>query len=91
MIFNKSQFLKRAFFVEICPILTEFFKIFHLQDFLCDSIHGLHLCDNFGAFYINIDDFIGKNSEKIIKNYPSISYIKAKTPKIELIISSEPN
>ena len=61
------------------------------QDFLCDFIHGLHLCDNFGAFYINIDNFIGKNSEKITKNYPSISYIKVKTPKIELVISLEPS
>jgi len=71
------------FSLTICPILTKIFKNFHPQDFFCDFIHGLHLCDNFGAFNINIDDFIGKNSERINKNYPSISYIKVKTPKIE--------
>ena len=78
-----------AFFVEICPILAKIFKNFQLQDFLCDYIHGLHLCDNFGVFNINIEDFIGKNSEKITKNDPPFSYIKVKTPKIELVISSE--
>ena len=78
-----------AFFVEICPILAKIFKNFQLQDFFCDHIHGLHLCDNFGVFNINIEDFIGKNSEKITKNDPPFSYIKVKTPKIELVISSE--
>ena len=68
-----------------------FTKMRFIQDFFCDSIHGLHLCDNFGAFNINIDDFIGKNSKKITKNYPSIFYIKVKTPKIELVISLEPS
>ena len=53
------------FFVEICPILANIFSKFQLQDFFCDYIHGLHLCDNFGVFNINIEDFIGKNSEKI--------------------------
>ena len=75
-----------AFFVEICQNLAKIFKNFQLQDFLCDFIHGLHLCDNFSAFNININNFIGKNSEKITKNYPPISYIKVK---IELVISSE--
>ena len=32
---------------------------------------------------------IGKYSEKITKNYPFNSYIKVKTPKIELVIFSE--
>ena len=65
------------------------FKNFHLPRFFCDHIHGLHLCDNFGVFNINIEDFMDKNSEKITKNYPSFSYIKVKTPKIELVISTE--
>ena len=65
------------------------FKNFYLQDFFCDSIHDLHLRDNFGAFNINIEDFIGKNSEKITKNDPPFSYITVKTSKIELDISSE--
>ena len=72
-----------AFFVEICPILAKIFKNFQLQDFLCDYIHGLHLCDNFGVFNINIDNFIGKSGGKINKIYPFIPYIKVKTPKIE--------
>ena len=46
----------------------------------CGPIHGLHLCDNFGAFNVNIEDFIGKNSEKMTKNNPSFSYIKVKNP-----------
>ena len=62
-----------AFFVEICPILTKIFKDFHLQDFFCDSIHGLPLCDNFGAFNVNIDDFVGKYSEKSPKIIPLFS------------------
>ena len=78
-----------AFFVEICPILPKIFKNFQVQDFLCDYINGLHLCDNFGVFNINIEDFIAKNSEKITKNDFPFSYIKVKTPKIELVISSE--
>ena len=45
-----------AFFVEMCP---------NLQDLLCNKIHVLHLCDNFRAFNINIEDFIGKNSPTI--------------------------
>ena len=69
-----------AFFVEIWSILTKIFKKIYLQDLFCDSIHDLYLRDNFGAFNINIEDFIGKNSEKITKNYPSIFYIKVKTP-----------
>ena len=44
-------------------------------------MYGLHLCDNFEAFNINIEDFIGKNNEKITKYYPSISYTKVKTHK----------
>ena len=71
-----------VFFVEMCPIFTNIFKKFYLQDFLCDCIHGLHLFDNFGAFNINIENFIGRNSEKITNNYPSIPYNKVKTPKI---------
>ena len=78
-----------AFFVEICPILAKIFKKFQLQDFFCDYINGLHLCDNFGVFNINIEGFIGKNSEKILKNDPPFSYIKGRTPKIESVISSE--
>ena len=78
-----------AFFVEISPILAKIFKNFQLQDFFCDYIHGLHLCNNFDVFNINIEDFIGENSKKITKNDPSFSYIKVKTPKIELVISSE--
>ena len=35
---------------------------------------------NFGAFNINIEDFIGKNSGKVTKTYPSIYYMKVKTP-----------
>ena len=58
------------FFVEICPILAKMFKNFQLQDFFCDYIHGLHFCDNFGVFNINIEDFIGKNSEKSPKMSP---------------------
>ena len=68
VILNKSQFCKKgAFFVRICPNLT---KIFHLQDFFCDSIHDLYLCDNFSAFNVNINNFIGKNSEKSPKITP---------------------
>ena len=69
-----------SFFDEIWSILTKIVKNFHLQDFFCDSIHDRHLRDNFDAFNINIEDFIGKTSEKITKNYPSIFYIKVKTP-----------
>ena len=36
----------------------------------CGPIHGLHLCDNFGALNINIEDFIGKKNEKFHKYYP---------------------
>ena len=32
---------------------------------------------------------LGKNSEKITKNYPSMSYVKVKNPKTELVISLE--
>ena len=78
-----------AFFVKICPILAKIFKKFQLQNFFGDYIHGLHLCDNFGVFNINIEDFIDENSEKITKNDPPFSYIKVKTPKIELVITSE--
>ena len=61
VILDKSPFCKkRAFFVRICPILTKIFKKFHLQDFFCNSIHDLHLCDNFDAFNINIEDFLDK-------------------------------
>ena len=72
-----------------CQNLPNFDKIFHLRDFfvICDSIHSLHLRNNFGAFNANVDDFIGKNSEKITKNYPSISYKSQDS--IELVISSE--
>ena len=76
---------------KICLILTKIFKKFKIQDLFCHSIYALHLCDNFGAFNINIDDFIGKYSEKINKHYPFNSYIKVKTPKIELVISSKPS
>ena len=62
--------------------MAKIFKNFQLQDFFCDHIHGLHLCDNFGVFNINIEDFIGKNSEKITKNDPPFSYIKVKTSKM---------
>ena len=39
----------------------------------CDLFN---LCDlsNFGAFNVNIEDFIGKNSEKMTTNDPSFSY-----------------
>ena len=74
-----------TFFVKICPIWPKFSTIFQLQDYFCDYTHGLRLCDNFGVFNINIEDFIGKNSEKITKNDPSFSYVKVKTLKIELL------
>ena len=45
-----------------CQNLPNFNQNFRLQDFFCDSIHGLHLCYNFGDFNIDIDNFIGKNS-----------------------------
>ena len=81
---HKSHFV----FVENWPILTKIFRKFHLQSFY-DYIDGLHLSDNYGIFNIIIEDFIGKNSEKITKIDPSFSNIKVKTPKIELVISSE--
>ena len=74
-----------AFFVKNC---NKNFQKCLSSIFYCDSIYDLHLCDNFGAFYINIENFIGKNSEKITR---SISYTKVKTPRIELVISSEPS
>ena len=64
--------------VEICPTLTDFFKKFYIHDFFDRSTHGFHLCDKFGGFNINIEDFIGKNNEKITKNYPYVFYIKVK-------------
>ena len=44
-------------------------------------------------FNINIEEiiYIGINNANITNLYPYISYIKVKTPKIELIISSEPS
>ena len=51
-----------------------------IQERFCDTIHGLHPCDNCDAFNTNIEDFIGKNSEKITNNQPTISYIKVKNP-----------
>ena len=80
-----------AFFVEICPILAEIFKICHLQDLFCDYIHGLHLYENFHAFKIKIGDFLGKNSEKSPKITPLFSIQKSRPPKIELVISLEPS
>ena len=59
---------------------SHFCKKISSSRFFCDSIHSLYLCDNFGVFNINIDNFIGKNSEKITKNYPTIFYVKVKTP-----------
>ena len=57
IILTKSHFCKKWHF-------------FHLQDFIYDSIHILHLYDRFGAVTINIEDFIGKNSEKITPLFP---------------------
>ena len=55
---------------KICLILTKIFKKFKIQDLFCHSIHAMHLCDNFGAFNINIKDLMGKNSEKSPKITP---------------------
>ena len=85
-IVTKMQIMNR---ITLKILKMKNFQNFDLQDLFCDYIHGLHLCDNFGAFNINIDNFMGKYSEKITKNYPSISYIKVKTLKIELVIASE--
>ena len=74
-------FVKDSMFSQTLPNSDQHF---HLQGFFCGSIHGLHLCDNFDAFNINIEDFICKNSKKITNNYPSISYIKGQIFETEL-------
>ena len=54
-----------AFF---CQNLPNFDQNLCIQERFCDTIHGLHPCDNCDAFNTNIEDLIGKNSEKITNN-----------------------
>ena len=63
--FNKPQFRKNGIF---CQNLPNFDQNLCIQERFCDTIHGLHPCDNYDAFNTNIEDFIGKNSEKTTNN-----------------------
>ena len=65
VIFNKPQFRKNGIF---CQNLPNFDQNLCILECFCDTIHGLHPCDNCDAFNTNIEDFIGKNSEKITNN-----------------------
>ena len=91
IILNKSHFCKKSIFCQNLSNVDQHFQKILSSRFSCDYIHGLPLRDNFGAFNINIKDYMGKNSEKITKNFPSVSYKRVKTPIIRLVISSEPS
>ena len=87
VILNKSHFCKKWHFLsKFGQFWTNFSKnLISKILFVILSMVSINFC----AFNINITNFIGKNGEKITKNYPCIFYIKVKTPQIELVISQE--